>query len=85
MTLLMSSWTRTARAMAEGERGSSLCWLVEEPSPLLCKHGNVCVRGEREGEGKGHHKGEGRGGRDKGKRDMSRGGSRHMYITKTYP
>lgn len=21
--------------MAEGERGSSLCWLVEEPSPLL--------------------------------------------------
>ena len=36
MTLLMLSWTLTARAMAEGDRGSSLCWLVEEPSPLLC-------------------------------------------------
>ncbi len=36
MTLLMLSWTRTARAMADGDRGSSLCWLVEDPSPLLC-------------------------------------------------
>ena len=32
MTLLMSSCTLTARAMAEAERGSSLCWLVEDPS-----------------------------------------------------
>lgn len=34
MTLLISSCTRTAWAMAWGERGSSLCWLAEEPSPL---------------------------------------------------
>lgn len=44
MTLLMSSWTRTAWAMAWGERGSSLCWLVEEPSPLWgWMGGQVCV------------------------------------------
>ena len=59
MTLLMSSWTRTAKAMAEGERGSSLCWLVDDPSPLLYRgqgsimgvHGGARGReGGREGD-----------------------------------
>lgn len=49
MTLLMLSWTRTARAMAEGERGSSLCWLVDDPSPLLRQ---AWGGGEREGKEK---------------------------------
>ena len=35
MTLHIPSCTRTACAMAAGERGSSLCWLVELPSPLM--------------------------------------------------
>ena len=35
MTLLTSSCTRTAAAIAAGDLAcSSLCWLVEEPSPL---------------------------------------------------
>ena len=54
MTLLMSSWTLTARAMAEGERCSSLCWLVDDPSPLLCGEGWVGQgAGQEEEEGEG--------------------------------
>ena len=56
MTLLMSSWTRTACAMACGDRGSSLCWLVDEPSPLLCVR---CAEGEEERRGWGWGEGEG--------------------------
>ena len=57
MTLLMSSCTRTARAIADGERGSSLCWLVDDPSPLLCRQTGA-GENRREEEGGGGGEGE---------------------------